>query len=83
MIKEGTIKCSFLCYNNRGDENMEFVELTDKEYENFVKGHEQESYMQSLDLKNFKNNNNIKCYIVGVKEKKKVLAFCFPLCYYL
>ena len=53
---------------------MEFVELTDKEYESFVKGHIQESYMQSLDLKNFKNNNNIKCYIVGVKEKKKVLA---------
>jgi peptidoglycan pentaglycine glycine transferase (the second and third glycine) len=53
---------------------MEFVELTDKEYENFVKDHEQESYMQTLDLKQFKNNNNIKCYIVGVKEKKKVLA---------
>ena len=53
---------------------MEFVELTDKEYENFVKNHEQESYMQTLDLKQFKSNNHIKCYIVGVKEKKKVLA---------
>lgn len=53
---------------------MEFVELTDKEYEKFVRGHKQESYMQSLDLKNFKNNNNIKCYIVGVKENKKVVA---------
>lgn len=53
---------------------MEFVELTDKEYDNFVKGHSEESYMQSLDLKNFKENNNIKCYIVGVKENKKVIA---------
>ena len=53
---------------------MEFVELTDKEYEKFVNGHPEESYMQSLDLKNFKNNNDIKCYIVGVKENKKVVA---------
>ncbi len=53
---------------------MEFVELTDKEYNNFVSTHEQESYMQTLDLKNFKENNNIKCYLVGVKENKKVVA---------
>ena len=53
---------------------MEFVELTDKEYDKFVKNHEQESYMQSLDLKQFKEKNNIKCYIVGVKDNNKVLA---------
>ena len=53
---------------------MEFVELTEKEYEKFVKNHEQESYMQTLDLKNFKENNNIKCYLVGVKDNKKVIA---------
>ena len=53
---------------------MEFIELTDKEFEKFVSKHEQESYMQTLDLKRFKENNNIKCYIVGVKENKKVLA---------
>jgi len=55
-------------------DNMEFVELTDKEYENFVKKHEQKSYMQTLDLKNFKEKNNIHCYLVGVKENKKVVA---------
>ena len=53
---------------------MEFVELTDKEYNNFVKKHEQESYMQTLDLKQFKENNNTKCYLVGVKENNKVVA---------
>ena len=53
---------------------MEFVELTEKEYEKFVQKHEQESYMQTLDLKNFKENNNIKCYLVGVKDNKKVIA---------
>ena len=53
---------------------MEFVELTDKEYESFASKHDQESYMQTLDLKNFKEKNNIKCYIVGVKDKKKVVA---------
>ena len=53
---------------------MEFVELSDKEFEKFVQKHEQASYMQSLDLKKFKENNNIKCYIVGVKDKNKVVA---------
>ena len=53
---------------------MEFVELTDKEFDKFVQKHEQASYMQSLDLKKFKENNNIKCYIVGVKDKGKVVA---------
>lgn len=53
---------------------MEFVELTDKEYEKFVSNHEQESYMQTLDLKRFKENNNVKCYIVGVKDNNKVVA---------
>ena len=53
---------------------MEFVELTDKEFENFASTHTQESYMQTLDLKNFKEKNNINCYIVGVKENKKVVA---------
>ena len=53
---------------------MEFVELTEKEYDSFVKRHEQETYMQTLDLKRFKENNNIKCYLVGVKDNKKVVA---------
>ncbi len=53
---------------------MEFVELTEKEFEKFASTHKQESYMQTLDLKNFKENNNIKCYLVGVKENKKVVA---------
>ena len=53
---------------------MEFVELTEKEFETFAKKHEQVSYMQTLDLKRFKENNNIKCYLVGVKENKKVVA---------
>ncbi|WP_297979773.1 peptidoglycan bridge formation glycyltransferase FemA/FemB family protein [uncultured Methanobrevibacter sp.] len=53
---------------------MEFTELTEKEYSSFVEKHDQESYMQTLDLKNFKEKNNIKCYLVGVKDKKKVVA---------
>ncbi len=53
---------------------MEFVELTEKEFEKFASKHELESYMQTIDLKKFKENNNIKCYLVGVKEKNKVVA---------
>jgi len=53
---------------------MEFVELTEKEFETFAEKHIQETYMQTLDLKRFKENNNIKCYLVGVKSGKKVVA---------
>ena len=53
---------------------MEFVELTEKEFEKFANSSEEETYMQTLDLKRFKENNNIKCYLVGVKEKNKVVA---------
>ena len=53
---------------------MEFVELTEKEFEKFAKNHEQESYMQTIDLKRFKENNKTKCYLVGVKDNKKVVA---------
>ena len=40
---------------------MEFVELTEQEYHDFVSGHEQESYMQTLELKRF--NNPLVLYI--------------------
>ena len=53
---------------------MEFVELTEKEFEKFAKKHEQETYMQTIDLKRFKENNNTKCYLVGVKDNNKVVA---------
>lgn len=53
---------------------MEFVELTEKEYDKFVSNHKQDTYMQTLELKKFKENNNIKCYLVGVKENNKVVA---------
>lgn len=53
---------------------MKFVELTEKEYMEFVYPHEQASYMQTIDLKNFKESSNKKCYIVGVKDKAKVIA---------
>ena len=53
---------------------MEFVELTEKEFEKFANNHEQESYMQTIDLKRFKENNKTKCYLVGVKDNKKVVA---------
>ncbi len=53
---------------------MEFVELTDKEYQDFVSHHEQENYMQTLELKRFKEKNNLKCYLVGVKDNNKVVA---------
>lgn len=53
---------------------MEFVELTEKEYDKFVSNNKQDTYMQTLELKKFKENNNIKCYLVGVKENSKVVA---------
>lgn len=53
---------------------MEFVELTEKEYDKFVSNNKQDTYMQTLELKRFKENNNIKCYLVGIKENNKVVA---------
>ena len=53
---------------------MEFVELTEEEFNEFTKEYKTASYMQTTDLKHFKENNNTKCYLVGVKEKNKIVA---------
>ena len=53
---------------------MVFVELTEKEYNDFVINHPQASYMQSIDLKRFKEKSNIECYLVGVKKNNAVVA---------
>ena len=53
---------------------MNFVELTENEYYDFVSNNKQESYMQTIELKRFKENSGIKCYLLGVKEDEKVIA---------
>lgn len=53
---------------------MEFVELTEKEFRNFAYLHVQGSYMQTIELKKFKEASNKKCYIVGVKKNNNVVA---------
>lgn len=53
---------------------MEFVELTDKEFEEFSKKNEKANFFQTIEYKNLKESDNIKVDLVGVKEKNKVLC---------
>lgn len=53
---------------------MKFLQLTEQEFENFAKNHEQASFYQTLNWGKLKEGNGWKMHLVGVKEKKKVIA---------
>ena len=53
---------------------MEFVELTEKEYEKFWEVHPLKTFLSSSDIGKLRKKNNWDVNYVGIKEKKKVLA---------
>ena len=63
------------CQNKKQEEyKMIFTELTEKEFECFAKSHEQASFSQTINWGRLKEENGWKWYLVGIKEKKKVIA---------
>ena len=53
---------------------MEFTILTEKEFRKFYNSYENSSFMQSVELGNLKKMYNQEVHLVGVKDKKKVIA---------
>lgn len=53
---------------------MEFVTLTNEEFKEFSKNHEYTSFFQTIAWGKSKENIGWKMYLVGVKEKNKILA---------
>lgn len=53
---------------------MEFVELTEKEFQKFADKHEQESFFQTVELANLRRIYGSNIHYLGVKENKKIIA---------
>ena len=53
---------------------MEFVELSDKEFSEFAKNHEYGSFHQNVAWGELKSGTGWITYLVGIKEKGKVVA---------
>lgn len=51
-----------------------FVNLSEDEFRNFIKKHEQSSFMQTIELGNLKKELGDLYYLFGVKEKNNVVA---------
>ena len=53
---------------------MDFVELTEKEYQKFWENHPQKTFLSAPKIAKLREKTNWKSYFVGVKENKKVVA---------
>jgi len=53
---------------------MEFVELTEKEFEKFVDKQKEKNFFQTIMMKHRIEMDNLKVYLLGVKENNKVIA---------
>ena len=53
---------------------MEFVELKEKEFDEYSEKHEYGSFYQSSNWGKLKEANGWKYYLVGIKESKKILG---------
>lgn len=53
---------------------MKLVELTEKEYQEFAKNHELGNFLQTVCWGKLKTHNGWKYHLLGVKEKKKIVA---------
>ena len=56
---------------------MKFVELTDKEFMEFVKSRPENNFFQTTMMRDRIKNEGKETYLVGVKEKDKVIAAAF------
>lgn len=53
---------------------MKLMEISDKEFEKFAKKHEQVTFHQTKEWGNLKKTNGWKSYLIGLKDKDKVVA---------
>ena len=53
---------------------MKFVELTEKEYENYWENHPLKTFLSAPKISKLREKNNWTTYFVGVKENKKIVA---------
>ena len=53
---------------------MDFVELTEKEYQKFWENHPLKTFLSAPKIAKLREKTNWKSYFVGVKENKKVVA---------
>ena len=51
---------------------MDFVELTEKEYQKFWENHPLKTFLSAPKIAKLREKSNWKSYFVGVKENKKV-----------
>mgnify|MGYP003299864064 CR=1 FL=1 len=51
---------------------MEFVELTEQEYENYWKTHPLKTFLSAKEIGKLREKRNWKVYYVGLKEKNKI-----------
>ena len=56
---------------------MKFVELTDEEFMNFVKTRSENNFFQTVMMKDRIKSEGMETYLVGVKDKNKVIAASF------
>ncbi len=55
-------------------DTMQFVELTEQEFQNFVDTQDNKNFFQTIMMKKKLEYDGTKVYLVGVKENKKVIA---------
>lgn len=53
---------------------MEFVELSDKEFMEFVNSRPEKNFFQTVMMKERLKKNNLEVYLVGIKDGMKVVA---------
>ena len=53
---------------------MEFKQITEKEFKKFADSHEQESFMQTVQLGNLKKELGNKVYYLAIVSNKKIIA---------
>ena len=53
---------------------MEFVELTEKEFDKFASKHQYNNFYQTSAWGHLKKTNGWKMYLLGIKEDKKIVA---------
>ena len=56
------------------DDDMEFVELTEKEYRKFWENHPLKTFLSAPEISELRKKSNWDTYYVGVKDNKKIIA---------
>lgn len=60
-------------------DKMEFVKLTEKEFEKFASSHPQANFYQTVEWGHLKKTNHWDMHLLGLKDGKKIIAACMLL----